>query len=241
MRERKRQCQSWGLQSMQAAVDAVRSRHLTTSAGSKQYNIPRTTLRLQLQFETVKKGMGRKQDIPSEIEASLVDHIFLMESRGFGLTISEVETVAYKLALKGLKVRFSHEKGKTGKIWLYAFQKRYPNLSVREPEALSLARNLLNENNLFGDPARIHNAEETGLQLNNRPEEILRIKGKRNVMSVIAKERGKTGKKTNLLVLDGHSTHFSDLDILQFAVDNNITMISIPPHTSHYIQPLDRS
>ncbi|KAJ8882236.1 hypothetical protein PR048_018724 [Dryococelus australis] len=49
------------------------------------------------------------------------------------------------------------------------------------------------------------------------------------------------GKNTNLLVLDGHSTHVSDPDILQFVVDNNIIMISIPPHTSLYIQPLDRS
>ncbi|KAJ8893590.1 hypothetical protein PR048_006190, partial [Dryococelus australis] len=121
------------------------------------------------------------------------------------------------------------------------------------------------------------------------------MKGKRNVMSVTAKERGETvtviarvsatvflppfefrdnlppgsvvfmsdsgyitielfrkflehfvthkpqGKKTNLLVLDGPSTHVSDPDILQFAVDKNIIMISIPPHTPHYIQPLDRS
>ncbi|KAJ8882541.1 hypothetical protein PR048_014352 [Dryococelus australis] len=81
MRDRKTHHQSWDLQSMQAAVDVVRSRHLTPSAASKQYNIPRTTLRRQLQFETVKKGMARKQDIPPEIEASLVDHIFLMESR----------------------------------------------------------------------------------------------------------------------------------------------------------------
>ncbi|KAJ8891460.1 hypothetical protein PR048_003988 [Dryococelus australis] len=48
-------------------------------------------------------------------------------------------------------------------------------------------------------------------------------------------------KKTNLLVLDGHSIHVSDPDILQFAVDNNIIMISILHHTSHYIQPLDRT
>ncbi|KAJ8873276.1 hypothetical protein PR048_026910 [Dryococelus australis] len=76
MRERKTQRQSYDLQSMQAAVDAVRFMHLTPSAASNQYNIPRTTLRCQLQFETVKKGMGRKQDIPAEIEFSLVDHIF---------------------------------------------------------------------------------------------------------------------------------------------------------------------
>ncbi|KAJ8878535.1 hypothetical protein PR048_019113 [Dryococelus australis] len=116
MRERKMQRQSWDLQSMQEAVDAVHSGHLTPSAASKQYNIPRTTLRRQLQFETVEKGMDRKQDISPEIEASLVDHILLMESRGFCLAISEVKSVAYKLAFKeGLKLRFSHEKGKAGK------------------------------------------------------------------------------------------------------------------------------
>ncbi|KAJ8885068.1 hypothetical protein PR048_011264 [Dryococelus australis] len=285
---------------------------------------PGKTVRRQLQFQTVKKGMGRMQDIPPEIEASLVDHIFLTESRGFGLSISEVETVTYKLALKeGLQVRFSHEKGKAGKTWFYTFKKRHPNLSVRKPEALSLVRargmneadvtnifemfeNLLNENNLFGVPARIHNADETGLQINNRPEKTLSMKGKRNEMSVTAKERGEAvtirtcvsatgvflppfvvfkgknmkqefrdnlppgsvvfmtdsgyitielfrkfhehfvahkpqGKKSNLLEVDGLSTHVSDPDILQFAVDNSIIMISIPPHTSHYIQPLDRS
>ncbi|KAJ8883286.1 hypothetical protein PR048_015129 [Dryococelus australis] len=207
MSERKTQRKSWDLQSMKAAVDAVRSRHLSPSAASKENNIPGTILRRHLQFETIKKGMGRKQDIPPEIEASLVDHISLMESEGFGLKISEVETVAYKLALKeGLKVRFSHEKGKAGKTWFYAFKKRHPNILVRKPEALTLARsrginkadvtkffemfeNLLNKNNFFGDPARIHNVDETRLQLNNRPEKILSIKGKRNVVSVTVKER----------------------------------------------------
>ncbi|KAJ8873277.1 hypothetical protein PR048_026911 [Dryococelus australis] len=80
---------------------------------------------------------------------------------------------------------------------------------VGKPESLSLTRarrmnkadvttffeifeNLLNEKNLFGDPARIHNADVTGRQLNNRPEKILSVKGKRNVMSVTAKGRGET-------------------------------------------------
>jgi hypothetical protein len=35
--------------------------------------------------------------------------------------------------------------------------------------------------------------------------------------------------------------HESDPDTLQYALDNNVIMIGIPPHTSHYIKPLDRS
>ncbi|KAJ8886689.1 hypothetical protein PR048_012901 [Dryococelus australis] len=163
---------------------------------------------------------------------------------------------------------------------LQSIQAAVDAVRSREPEALSLAHarginkadvtkffeifeNLLNENNLFGDPARIHNVDETGLQLNNRPEKNFCITGKQNVISVSAKGRGETvtvlacisatevpeqfvthkpkGKKASFLVLDGHSTHVSDPDILQLTVDNNIIMISIPLYTSHYIQPLYRS
>ncbi|KAJ8890853.1 hypothetical protein PR048_010362 [Dryococelus australis] len=146
--------------------------------------------------------------------------------------------------------------------------------------------NLSNENNLFGDPARIHDADKTRLQLNNRktrdcdytyicyrnwwfPTAICDFKGK-NIKQefrddlppgsvVFMSDSGyitielfrrfleyfvmhkPQGEKTNILVLDGHSAHVSDPDILQFAVGNNIIMNSIPSHTSYYIQPLDRS
>jgi hypothetical protein len=49
------------------------------------------------------------------------------------------------------------------------------------------------------------------------------------------------GDKPNILLHDGRYTHESDPDTLQYALDNNVIMISIPPHISHYIQPLDRS
>ncbi|XP_054267225.1 jerky protein homolog-like [Macrosteles quadrilineatus] len=41
-----------------------------------------------------------------------------------------------------------------------------------------------------------------------------------------------------LLVLDNHGSHIS-LDSYEFCRTNHIHMISIPPHTSHKIQPLD--
>jgi hypothetical protein len=164
----------------------------------------------------------------------------------------------------------------------------------------------MDENYMFGDPARVHNADESGLQLNNRPQKIVSMKGKKNVMSVTAKEKGEIGtvvacvsatgvfmtpyvifkgknlgqefrdgmppgaavsmsklryitveifhdfikyfvslkpqgNKQNILLLDGHSTQESDPDTLQYILDNNVIMKSILLHTSHYIQPLDRS
>uniref|UniRef100_A0A1B0D8L0 DDE-1 domain-containing protein n=1 Tax=Phlebotomus papatasi TaxID=29031 RepID=A0A1B0D8L0_PHLPP len=43
-----------------------------------------------------------------------------------------------------------------------------------------------------------------------------------------------------LLVLDNHQSHLS-IAGLKFCVDNGINVLSIPPHSSHKLQPLDRS
>ncbi|XP_049796624.1 uncharacterized protein LOC126213079 [Schistocerca nitens] len=43
-----------------------------------------------------------------------------------------------------------------------------------------------------------------------------------------------------LIIMDNHDSHIS-LESLHFAKENGITLLTIPPHTSHKIQPLDRS
>ena len=43
-----------------------------------------------------------------------------------------------------------------------------------------------------------------------------------------------------ILLLDNHVSHLS-VDVLQFAKDNVVVMVSFPPHCSHKLQPLDRS
>lgn len=47
-------------------------------------------------------------------------------------------------------------------------------------------------------------------------------------------------KKPRLLILDNHRSHFV-LDGLDFAWKNNIIMLTLPPHFSHKMQPLDRT
>lgn len=44
-----------------------------------------------------------------------------------------------------------------------------------------------------------------------------------------------------LLVLDGHYSHTRNLDVLMAARGDNVTIISLPPHSTHKMQPLDRS
>ena len=48
-----------------------------------------------------------------------------------------------------------------------------------------------------------------------------------------------TLEKKVLLILDGHKSHTHSIKALQRASDCGVMMISLPPHTSHRLQPLD--
>ncbi|CAG5051514.1 unnamed protein product [Parnassius apollo] len=91
-------------------------------------------------------------------------------------------------------------------------------------------------------PSCIFNMDETGLQLNNRPGHVLAEKGTKAVSTVTSTEKGET-----ITVIaccnaeDGHSTHCNSVEMLEYAKDNDITLLSMPSHTSHYLQPLDRT
>ena len=42
-----------------------------------------------------------------------------------------------------------------------------------------------------------------------------------------------------LLVLDGHKTHTLNLDVINLARANHVTILCLPPHCTHRLQPLD--
>ncbi|MES9884670.1 MAG: helix-turn-helix domain-containing protein [Sedimenticola sp.] len=46
--------------------------------------------------------------------------------------------------------------------------------------------------------------------------------------------------RPQILILDGHSSH-ETLTIIEKAIEENISILSLPPHSTHYLQPLDRS
>ena len=43
----------------------------------------------------------------------------------------------------------------------------------------------------------------------------------------------------HLLLLDGHASHTNNLEAIRLARDNEVTMLSFPPHTTHTMQPLN--
>lgn len=44
-----------------------------------------------------------------------------------------------------------------------------------------------------------------------------------------------------LLILDGHASHCSSVELLELARDNDVVLLCLPSHTTHYLQPLDRA
>ena len=115
----------------------------------------------------------------------------------------------------------------------------------------------------------IYNVDETGIRTVQKPMKVLALKGKHQVGGIISSERGSNGwiitdlftlwirhfinyvclklltehpeQKKVLLIHDGHSTHTKNLEALVLARDHGIVMLSLPSHTTHRLQPLDRS
>lgn len=50
-----------------------------------------------------------------------------------------------------------------------------------------------------------------------------------------------TEKDPILLLLDGHYTHTHNLDLIDLAKANYVKIISLPPHSTHRLQPLDKT
>ena len=93
-----------------------------------------------------------------------------------------------------------------GKDWVACFRKRHPNITLRTPEATSMARaqgfNKTNVNTFFNilktvqdnhfHPAhRIYNVDETGLlTVQTRNSKVFSLKGRRQVGAITSAEKG---------------------------------------------------
>jgi len=49
-----------------------------------------------------------------------------------------------------------------------------------------------------------------------------------------------TAEHPVLMIVDNHSSHIS-IEVMEYAKDHHIVILSFPPHCSHALQPLDRS
>src|SRR5881394_2303749 len=53
-----------------------------------------------------------------------------------------------------------------------------------------------------------------------------------------AQPKEKAEERTRILLLDGHSSHYT-IKLLEYANNNNIIVLAYPPHCTHALQGLD--
>lgn len=324
---------------MKDAVKNVVQYNKPLNTVAREFSIPRTTLRRYVQ-KCNNKEIDWDNDIPSTIpsmkpnydvrriftndeELKICNYIKISSKLHHGLTPTTSRKLIYEVAIANKKkipdswLRTSS----AGKDFLTSFLKRHQNLSIRIPEATSLARSMaFNKpviDKFFNDledlyvrykfePDRIYNMDETALTTVQGITKILAEKGQKQVGQLTSSERGTlislcgtinalgnsippfliyprkkitdvmlkgtphgtkgTGTqkgwmtseafmiymqhfikysgatKTNkvLLIMDNHVAHIS-IDAIDLAKENGIVLFTLPPHTSHKIQPLDKT
>ncbi|XP_065654605.1 uncharacterized protein LOC136081232 [Hydra vulgaris] len=110
-------------------------------------------------------------------------------------------------------------------------------------------------------PSLIWNMDESGLQMDFKPPKIIakrgtkhlqsRTSGKRETITIIAAVNAAGGlvpphliakgrDRPQILIVDGHDSH-NFVELLSVAIENNIYIVEMPAHCSHWLQPLDRT
>ena len=174
----------------------------------RQYNIAKPTLRRHFKGLNKNVKFGRPKGLTENMEKELVKHVLNLETSFFGLTATDLRRLAYQLAEKyKIPHRFNREKEIAGKKWYYKFMKDNPCLSLRTPEATSMARARdFNKECIYGffdkyeaildeykfTANQIYNVDETGLSTVHKPSKIIAQKGKHQVGALTSGERGLT-------------------------------------------------
>ncbi|XP_044733272.1 tigger transposable element-derived protein 6-like [Chrysoperla carnea] len=157
---------------------------------------------------STKVGFQRNRQVfTDENEKELEKYILVASTIYFGLSPKDIRKIAYELAIANkLKIPKSWQtKNLAGPDWFTSFMKRHPILSIRTPEATSLARatnfNLHNVTNFFDklelvikrhsfQPQDIWNMDETGVTTVQKPNKIVARKGLKQIGAITSAERG---------------------------------------------------
>ena len=142
-------------------------------------------------------------------ELHIVDYAIHAAKMYYGLPTTELRRMVYlyAVAVGSTAIPSGWETDKTAsRDWCYCFMRRHPNLALKVPEAISIARigafNKVNVKAFFDaytlamekyqfTPDRIYNVDETALSTVMKPMKVVCAKGQ-PVASQVSRERGET-------------------------------------------------
>lgn len=203
---------------LRLALTEVLTGKMSIRTASTQFGLKKSTLgdyvkrfrvngRVPQEFEPVRREQHSRQIFSIALENELVSYLKTCSLMSHGLTPSQTRELAFNFTVVN-KIAVPPnwtENGKASEDWFSAFMKRNVTLSIRAPEATSQARasgfnapvvaqffNLLMELLIrFGlSPARIWNADETGIPTVLAPPKVIATKGMKQVQQTVSAERG---------------------------------------------------
>ncbi|CAB3252737.1 unnamed protein product [Arctia plantaginis] len=254
-------------EAMQKGIELHLNTGLSIRKSAEASKIPYPTLRRYL-LKYVKDPSTRLEPhynaskiFTDQQEDSIKEYILDCANKFYGLTSKDSRRIAYQMAAIN-KIDMppswqTHEMA--GRDWMRGFRTRHPELSIKKPEACSMARaTAFNKHNVqnffdnlkevynrtpsFANGSRVYNLDETSTTTVQRPQKVLAVKGS-NVCKVTSGERGilfTSASKDNpaLLILDNHESHLS-IEALDIAKASGVTVLTLHPHTTARMQPLD--
>ena len=190
-----------------------------------------------------------KMALDVETENQLHGHIKYMEKCLYGLTTTDLRKLAFEYAvISKLNHPFNTEKKMAGKDWLRGYLTRYPDLSIRTPQATSIQRavgfkrpkvdqfyatykNLLDTHTL--SPSRIYNMDETGITEVHKPGKVIASKGARQVGKITSAEREST--VTLVCAMSAVGTYLPPMYIFYRKRMVEVLMNGAPPQSVGYV------
>lgn len=132
----------WGNDNIRAAIEAVEVGGCSVKRAALNHAVPRQTLARHLKQNHEVQHLGRYATVFSEQqEQELIQHVLDFEKSFYGMTTMEIRKLAYDLAVKNnIPHPFNTSTELAGPDWLDGFRKRHPEISLRIPEATSVAR-----------------------------------------------------------------------------------------------------
>jgi hypothetical protein len=204
--------QTYSKELLAQAVLAVKN-GMKLKTAAHEFKIPRSTIRRHGQ-RTVQKHGGQTV-LSKDQEQQLFNRVIYMCDRGFPCTINDLRQTTYLFAKHLYRQKkiasFPHAwkaEKKASYDWWYGFQKRFPKLSIRVAENLSVGRaeafnkeridaffneayKVLVDNDVLTFPNLIYNCDETGLSsVPNTSLKVLAEKGTKCVQKIQVGERG---------------------------------------------------
>lgn len=198
---------------MLKAIESVKSNEKSIRQAANYYNIPRNTLNRYIKKHstdvnvTLEPNFRQRQIFTKQQEAELAIYLKDCSKRFYGLTTVEARQFAYDLAkANNIKMPDQWSANETaGRAWLQGFMKRNPQISIRVPEATSIARatafnrpnvahffdeleSALKATGVTGD--RIFNLDETGFNTVTRLPKVISPRGEKQVGQIVSTERG---------------------------------------------------